>query len=311
MSGRHWFELRDALQLLVLLASDVAARFEERRWPDFAHSIGWWADRTNPRRRGISLAKIAGFFPEGVPTGVTAEQLLEHIGARLIEETILMRRLARRPDWRPKLTLLGAKEVDAAAREAGVLLWVAPQPASMILVAVIGHDRGWPMQRLSIWSHGVSGTRFASAALNPLWRRVENRYAQRIVIEPQRRDQAKAQVIDALGAGGVLQIQAVDIGRRLNVFPLLGGHIRLALGAPKLAERAGVPLFGVTVRREADSGYYFLEFEKHRAAQELAGPEEVGKRFVAQLAGAMQRDPASWKIYHPQTFVGSEFPAGS
>lgn len=160
------------------------------------------------------------------------------------------------------------------------------------------------MRRLSNWSHGVSGTHFASAALNPLWRRVEDRYAERIVIEPDGAQEAKARAVEAVRAGGVLQVQAVDNGRRLTVFPLLGGWIRLALGAPKMAEQACIPLFGVTAEREADSGYV-LSFQKLLDRQEMAPLEEVGRRFVVQLANSMRRDPASWKIYHGQTFFGN------
>lgn len=300
---RPLVQLRDLAQMATHAASAVGLRIlPERRWPSLARRIAAASSSLFRGRRRQILAKIRGFFPGGIPTGESAEALEARIGERLAEETFLLRQLARHPDWRPDIGMVGAEQVEHALEEGGAMLWVAAQPSAMLLTAVVCHDRGWPIYRLSHWVHGLSHTHFGIAFGNDAIQRIENQYATRIVIGPEGAGPAMARCVEVMSEGALVQVHAVANARRLTEYALQGGRATLALGAPKLAMDAGLPIFSVTVGRTGGHDYQ-LHFAQILERGERLPLEKIGQRLVDEWNASMQRDPAHWGVHSRQTFL--------
>ncbi|MEM8625982.1 MAG: hypothetical protein AAGG47_21035 [Pseudomonadota bacterium] len=297
-----FFTYVDARQIAMVAVCWLGVRLlPERRWPWLLSLIGRAAIRLNAEagRQGAKL--IGRLFVDGLPNGEAPEALPERIATRMVEEPLLWCQLARRPDWRPAMRLEGAEAVDALIGKAGVMLWIAPQPVGMLLSAIAGHDRGWPLHRLSREGHGLSSSRFGDRYLNPPVQRLENRFAERIIIGAGGSAPAVAAMRAALRASEVVQVHAVAEAHRLDDFPFLGGTMRLALGSPKLAVSEDAAVIGVSVEREAD-GAFRLRYATLRTPGEEVALTEIGQRMAEHLAAALSRDPAQARL------VPSQFP---
>ena len=302
---RPLLQLRDLAQTAAHAAGAVGLRvLPQRKWRSLARGIAAASSTLFRGRRRRILKKIRGFYPDGTPTRESVEALEKRIGERLAEETILLRQLERRPDWRPDIGLVGTERVEHALADGGAMLWVAAQPSAMLLTAVACHDRGWPIYRLSHWVHGLSHTRFGIAFGNDVIQRIENRYATRIVIGPEGAGPAMARCVEVMSKGALVQVHAVANARRLTEYALQGGRATLALGAPKLAMDAGLPIFSVTVGRTGGHDYE-LHFEQILGRGERLPLESIGQRLIDEWNASMQRDPAHWSVHSRQTFLES------
>ena len=90
-------------------------------------------------------------------------------------------------------------------------------------------------------------------------------------------------------------VHAVGNGVRLDDFPLLGGHIRLATGMVKLAMSAGASVVGVTAARAAD-GVFDVYFTPIADPSDDLDAAEAGRRMAGLIGDAMLIDPAQWRL---------------
>jgi lauroyl/myristoyl acyltransferase len=290
----------DIYQVAIHVYADLVARlFGESQWQKLAR---WGSSATSfiqPGKMAIRSNRVATVFPDRLPGNMTPAQLVATAGMRAIEDKIMMRRVAQRPDWRPEIHLLGAEVVAERLKRNGVMLWAAPSTSLFNLLPMIAHDEGWPRNRLSVWFHGPSKTRFGLTVINPRLKAVENRYARRIVLTQNIDRAAFAKIYKALTAREVVMVNATSHGLRIDEFPCLGGQITLALGGIKLGLKAGASIITVTLNRGQDVKFN-VHFRPIAEPDDQLSPLDVGQRMAELIAAAMQENPCQWRVSDEQ-----------
>ena len=131
--------------------------------------------------------------------------------------------------------------------------------------------------------------------------------SERLVIGKDERLKALRALRRRLDGNRIVSIAANHIGERTVDLPFLAGHIRLALGAPKLAlstEASLLPVF--TLRR--DSGYFEVIIQPPIEPSSTGSREEALRSmmtcFVERLEACVVEHPAQWPgwfyLAHPK-----------
>ncbi len=307
MKASRWISARDLVRLSWLGFADVLVRILPASvLGSVAQRLGDWAALLRPARTKTSSAKIKGFFPGGPPNHENTEALLRRIGRNLVEEAMLNRRLAHRSGWRPEMRIVGSDLVESRLADGGVMLWAATQIFNMQLTVMIAHDAGWPVHRLSHWTHGPAGghppTKFALRMINAPWQRVEDQYATRLVIPQEGHKGTMEAFEELLKNGQIVVVSSTADSRTPLTEPLFDGWIRLALGAAKKARECGASIVATKTLRE-DDGTFVITFVPIMERNEDQPLEVVARRMIRVLSDAMRNDPSLWSVNSSQTFL--------
>lgn len=204
--------------------------------------------------------------------------------------------------WHPRISVSGLTHLDAA-REAGrgAILWVGHFAFNSNVTKIALAAHGYGLAHMSRPEHGFSKTRLGIAILNPVRRVPEDRHLrERIVFDRRNPVPAMRRMVAILNNNGLLSITAgAWEGSDLLEGELLGGRIKIALGAPRLAALTGAALLPVFTVREADGGF--------RVAVEapIALPPHLGRRepeCVATQAFLDRHGP--WIARYPEQWRG-------
>src|SRR3989304_494056 len=139
--------------------------------------------------------------------------------------------------WRPHLRVNGREHIDAGlARGHGVILWVGLFVSSNIVTKMALADAGYRGTHFS-------GSRFGVRLLNPVQRRVEDRYLEeRLLFTGRTGVGALRSLHERLRENRVVSITVGDIAQNVVELPILGGRVSLAVGPLQLASTTGAAL---------------------------------------------------------------------
>jgi lauroyl/myristoyl acyltransferase len=160
---------------------------------------------------------------------------------------------------------------------------------------------GLRLAHLSRPEHGFTVSIFGMRFLNPLRIRFECAYlAERVVFDRMNPALATARLIDILRGGGLVSIMATTHeGRALADLPFLNGRITFAVGALRLAQKAGAAIIPVFVLRDRDTKDTFevvfappLEVVDGRPETEVL--LAAASAYRDQLETVVRERPESW-----------------
>ena len=230
------FDLNDFFQTAVfLLVCIPALLLPPRYWSSLTGTIARLSVSLRRGRSREMKEKMERFFPGGVPGDLPVKELLKRITARFIEEMMIYVRLAGRPNWRPNMQIEGLQHLDTALAKGGIVLWSVNQISCVILVRVLLKEAGYHVHHVRNWAHGPSSTGYGRRVLNPLYWRVENRYASHIVVRREGPFRALCEISHALRDGGIVSFRGVENSDAPVTLPLFSGRAKIALGAPRSA----------------------------------------------------------------------------
>jgi len=227
-------------------------------------------------------------------------RILREMLAHQVEETVQLLACHRPGGWRPVTELRGADHLlKSLAAGSGAVLWVGNSAFSSLTVKMALHDAGFRLHHLSHPRHGFSPTRFGMRWLNPVRTRIETRYLGSRAILPLNANAGPvlARLVDRLRDGNIVSVTAGATSLRPLTVRFLAGSLRLAPGAPGLAQRAGAALLPVFATREA--------IDRHVVTIEPPLPlprglpkdqilEGAAQAFAQRLESYVRRHPGSW-----------------
>lgn len=229
-----------------------------------------------------------------------AESLERRFMATVYEETCNALREYRPGGWNPKIQVRGLNYVDnALAAGRGAILWICPCSHAELVVKKAFHAQRLPIVNLRSYIHPYSGTRFGKGFLNPVRTRIEDRFLRStVVLYPDRASSALRQLQLHLRENSVVSIFAIAAGSSHLTVPCLGGELRLALGAPVLAEVSGAAVFPVYVGKHGVD-----DFTVHVGPSLTDGESEEGTskhqtlalRFAEFTEQYVERYPFVWR----------------
>jgi lauroyl/myristoyl acyltransferase len=230
----------------------------------------------------------------------TTLPLRELYTGRLAAQLDVMRGLLRGPDFATDWH--GLANLEAALRGGrGVVLWVSDFAGAGEATKVALAQAGHPATHLSRPEHGFSKSAFGIRFLNPLRIRFEHRYlAARVIFDRAHPARAMFRLMGCLKRNGVVSIGAsAHEGAMLVEARFLGGRMRLAAGALRLAFLADCPVLPVfTIRDAVRTDCYDviigtpLPLPRHLHEREaiLFGAAD----YLARLEGHVRRRPGAW-----------------
>ena len=294
------FAASDVKQIVLLAALLPVSLLPERTWAYPCRALAlltarpWFAH----------YRRLRTYLPPELPAraGLSPDAFVRRQEARFLEEYAqVLRGWSWR--WRPRLQLRGRKHLDEArARGAGAILWVAGFESSDLAVKMAFADAGYGVAHVSRPTHGFSTSRFGVRFLNPLKKRVEERYLRgRIVIEGE---SAVGALREAQRRLALNQIVSITVGNAAAVTfpaPLLGGTHAVATWPAGLALRTGAALLPVFSHREP-SGARTVSIGEPLNAPDV---EATLRRFAAALEAAVLAHPDQWTGWRTGSFSAS------
>ena len=246
-----WISINDLFTLGKLFCCALAAMTPERYWPAVSTGLA----RSHLKLRGSKRARIARaceqylhIDPDELELAVIAAEYAENIEA--IRESYP-------GGWHRAGRIEGADEIEFSLhRGRGVVLWVSAFAHSDVVTKKTLARAGYALTHLSAVGHPYSPTWFGAKVLNPVRVRAENRYlAKRIIVVYGHAHPALDLLRQALRNNGIVTVTAIGAGRAACTAPLLGGTMRLATGAPRLALETGAALLPVFTLPNDNNGY--------------------------------------------------------
>ncbi len=296
------FSASDIRQLVLLVALLPVAMFlPERHWK---YPCRLFAAAT-ARRIFPHSRRLESYLPEAIPrsAGLSRGDYLSSQEARFLEEYVqVLREWTWR--WRPAIQLQGRTHLeDALAAGRGAILWVSGFESSDLVVKIALREAGFPLVHLSRPTHGYSNTRFGVRFLNPVKKRIEDRYLRsRIVIAGDSAVGALRALQRALHENAVVSITVSDASQSVASVPLLGGALRVSAGPAQMAARTGAPLIPVFTMRDA-SGAFFVRLGPPIAGDGLSNDLDAAlKRYSEQLEGALRNAAGQWTGWRTGSF---------
>ncbi len=281
-------DTRTALRLPVTLAA--ALLLPESRWEVLLRRLA----ASKCRRRPVSVRNAErSLGPLFAATGVAGElramveELLFH---NEMARLLLLAQYRRHPP-EPQILLRGAEEVTRVLDAGrGAILWVAPMAYASLVSKMAWHRQGWKVSHLSRYSHGGSSSRLGSRLINPLVRRVEDRYlGERVRIEFGQSPAAATRWIRRrLLENRLVSITALPGGGSTARASLLGRRIRLSLGPPRLAKATGAALLPVFCWKEP-RGRHVVRV--HAALPAFGDPTRAVEGFARGFESVLHRFP--------------------
>lgn len=265
-----------------------------RQWPGMTRVIGGLAEPMLADDRSALSAAIArtagpGVDPDGTIRAMAAEAILSRL--QMLKCWCPVRRM--RGSWAPSVEIEGLAHVERArATGRGVILWVAFTAHCDLAAKVAWHRAGLAVTHLSRPSHGFSGSWVGRHVLNPVQRRVEDRYlSARVLLADDGAQQGLRPLMRVLADNGVVSITVNRQARRPVVVPFLEGCITLAPGAIELARLTGAALIPAYARRVGADHHLVtlgapLPVDRVRETAAAAYAEGLGAEVLA--------DPGQW-----------------
>jgi lauroyl/myristoyl acyltransferase len=257
-----------------------------------ARFSGWTHRARAARRRVVWMTKI--------PERDAYRVVRELYAGRFAGYLDVVRGLLFAPDFRIRFSGLSRLE-DALAQGRGVVLWISDFVSAGDVSKVALAKAGFPLVHLSRPEHGFTVSAFGMRFLNPLRIRFERAYlAERVVFERMNPAPATARLLDKLRAGSLVSIMATNHeGRALADLPFLKGRITFAVGALRLARKAGAAVVPVFVLRDRDADDVFdiilapaLEIPSGRPEAEAL--LAAAGAYRDQLEAVVREHPQSW-----------------
>ena len=128
---------------------------------------------------------------------------------------------------------------------------------------------------------------------------IENRYLrQRVLVSYGRAQPAMEALKNVLQHNGIVTVTAIGAGRKSIELPLLGGTIRLAIGAPRVALETGAALIPVNTVPDGLGGFSVYcgdDLNRGHSGAESEAIYAMTERYVAVLDRFVQKHPSSWQ----------------
>lgn len=289
-----WVTAGDLFTAAKLLCCAIAAAAPPKYWPAISIALA----RLHLRLRGSRSAHIADACAQhlkkdgrAVELAVIAEEYTENIEA--IRESLPGR-------WQCALTLHGSESIDRAQRSGrGAVLWVSAFIHSDLVTKKALSRAGYALNHLSAIGHPYSPSWVGVNILNPVRVRAENRYlAKRVIVAYGEAQPALEILKQSLHAGGIVTVTAIGAGRKKVAVPLLGGTIRLATGALRLARDTRAALIPVFTVRDPGGGYAIHCGPDLTADADQSGGDpmqHMTTRYVSLLEPFIRAHPGAWQ----------------
>jgi lauroyl/myristoyl acyltransferase len=195
--------------------------------------------------------------------------------------------------------LAGLDAIQAQGR--GVVLWISDFISAGDVSKLALARAGRRLVHLSRPQHGFTTSAFGIRFLNPLRIKFECAYlAERVVFDRMNPERATTRLLDVLRAGGLVSVMAsAHEGRALADLPFLGGRIKLAAGALRLARKSGaavIPVFvlGESERRDSFEVVFAPPLDVSREQPETEVLLAVASAYRDQLETVVRNHPESW-----------------
>ena len=294
-----WIAGKDLLTAAKLFCCLLAATAPAQRWPARAESLARAHLRVQKRSQRL-LAHSTAFGDQDSESRARATFAWDYLAnIQAIRELLP-------GGWNARFDIAGRESLDQAlGRSRGAVLWFSPFAGAFL--AMIKALEPYSLTQLSTPSHPFSPTWFGMRWLNPIRVRVENRYlARRVRVVYGNARPALDVLAQILRDNGVVSIMAIGSGRQSHAYPFLGGVLRLALGAPRLACETGAALVPVFARAD-DSGGYRVELGPDLMPTGALPLEQalpaITARYVELLQPIVAADPAKWQgWFYPGTW---------
>jgi lipid A biosynthesis acyltransferase len=236
-------------------------------------------------------------LPDGAAGGA---RILRDMLAHQVEETLQLLACHRPGGWRPTVELRGTDHLlKALAGGCGAILWVGNSAFASLTVKLALHDAGFRLNHLSHPRHGFSTSRFGMRWLNPLRTRIECRYLGSRAVLPLNGNAGPvlARLIDRLRDGNVVSVTEGATSLRPLTVPFLSGSLRLAPGAPGLAQRTGAVMLPVFATRETANRHVVTiepPLSLSRGWSKGRFLEGAARSFAERLEVNVRRHPGAW-----------------
>jgi lauroyl/myristoyl acyltransferase len=231
--------------------------------------------------------------------------------ARVYEEIIYTMREHLPAGWHPEVDLRGGEYIEQARqRGRGVILWVCSSVPGDLVTWKSLNGAGFPVVLLRSFIHPYSATAFGRRVLNPVRRRVEDKYLHGTVTLVFGEEVRAVQELERhLRENDIIAITAVAASDQLLTVPFLGGVLRLALGAPTLAELNGAPLLPVFVVPKPNDAFEVVvgrPLQGELRDGENPSAEDLARMFIGLLEDYVTRHPTEWRGWNNKTQWGPE-----
>ncbi len=296
-----WLSFSDFFTLGKLLFCAFAATTPERYWPAVSTVLA----RTHLKLKGSKRDRIARTCEEYLH--IDPDDLEQDVIAAEYKENIETIRENFPGGWQNAARIEGVDEIESALhRGRGVVLWVSAFAHSDVVTKKALSGAGYALTHLSAIGHPFSPTRFGARILNPIRLRAENRYlARRVIVAYGRAQPALDLLRDALRGNGIVTITAIGAGKSVCTAPLLGGTMRLATGAPRLALETGSALLPVYTVPDESQGYRVICGPDLLAGVNRGDKGAVEKAtylYVEHLQSFVIAQPCIWKGWFSQSW---------
>jgi lauroyl/myristoyl acyltransferase len=273
----------------------------ERTWGPLWRTIARLPILTSGRRVRQIAKSIQVALDE--PDRQRAEAIARDLKASVYELRMQDLRAWRPDGWKPKIMLEGEHYLlSALGVEKGAILWVAPFVFNSGPTKIEFHRKGYRVSHLSSPKHGFSETEFGVRYLNRVRCIPEDRcLAQRIVFDRNAPSTAMRRMMRALKAGEIVSIVAASTeGSEMVEAPILGGRLRVAVGAPRLAALTGAPLLPVFTVRDPGIGFRVvieapITIEAERLSDERCIAAAI--EFLSRSEPWIRRFPEQWRAW--------------
>jgi lauroyl/myristoyl acyltransferase len=289
-----WITASDLFTTVKLLCCAIGALAPEAYWPAISAALAR-LHLSLRRSRSSRIARVCEQHLKKdsrvVEREILAEEYAENIEA--IREILPGR-------WECSLTLHGAESLDQALRRGrGAVLWVSAFAHSDLATKKTLSTAGYAQHHLSATGHPYSPSWFGANVLNPIRLRAENRYLTKRVIVAYGQAQPALDVLrQALQTNGIVTVKAIGAGRKSVTAALLGGSIRLATGALRLACENRAALIPVFTVRDQSGGYaVHCGPDLTLGAETLDGDamQHMAARYAVLLETFIRTHPGAWQ----------------
>ena len=290
-----WVQLGDLFTAGKLLCCALGAVTPQRHWTAIARMLA----RVHLRLRGSKHERLAYACKQYLSADPAELEL--QVTAAEYEENIEAIREILPGGWRRPIVLRGSASLVEARRQGrGAVLWVSRFAHSDVVTKRALSLAGYPPSHLSHLRHPFSASWVGARVLNWVRLRAENRYLERRVLVSYGQAQPALDVLkQVLRDNGVVTITAIGSGRKVIRLPLLGGTIRLATGAPRLALDTAAALIPVFTVPDETGGYAVHcgpDLNSDNAGMDReAVMRRMAERHVALLETFVRAHPGKWK----------------
>lgn len=287
-------DARDVSLLAYLPALAILAWcLPERLW--YGQAMRLAKIRARGKSRAVRARLIARLL-EGRGPAADAQLISTTLAAHRHHALMQVLRFHRFGTWKPEVRLIGGEYVEhALSAGKGAILWVAPFVYSDLMTKVACHQHKLLATHLSRREHGFSTTRLGAQLFNPIWTSIENRYiAERVVMAPGQTAAALRELVRRVRAKQLISITvSVAPGQKTYSVPFLNGKLRLAGGAPSLAQRSGAALLPVFTILNADGAFVTTIHPSIRAPDGLDADAAI-QHVVTQWAARAETYVLNW-----------------